>query len=110
MVFLPIFQVFQTNLLPNVHALANYVTLCDVRARGFVRPLCIAYVTGDDSKIPSVFRQLRTRLMRASAMIKRTNRAWFEKELSALLADFVFTKEAFLRWQNNGTDPWNIWF
>ncbi|CAG0920298.1 unnamed protein product [Notodromas monacha] len=96
----PDVQVFQTNLLPGVHAFANYVTLCDVRARGFVRPLCVAYVTGDELKVPVIFEELRERILRACDMFKHTNRLWFETELSALLADFTYTKEEYLKWSS----------
>lgn len=51
-------QLLQTDIIEGIHAYVHYFTLNDVHARGFVRPLCLSYVTKDKIKIEKMFHSL----------------------------------------------------
>ncbi|GLH15451.1 Uncharacterized protein GBIM_19894 [Gryllus bimaculatus] len=56
-------QVLQQDVLPGRHAYVHYCTLHDLRARGFVRPLCLAYVSADHKKLHENFNVLRRKFL-----------------------------------------------
>lgn len=59
-------QVLQMCVMPGLHAYVHYLTLHDPVARGFVRPLCLAYVTADQYKLSQIFPKLRKEFLHAS--------------------------------------------
>jgi hypothetical protein len=59
-------QVLQMCVMPGLHAYVHYLTLHDPVARGFVRPLCLAYVTADQYKLSQMFPKLREEFLQAS--------------------------------------------
>jgi len=62
-------QVLQMFVMSDLHAYVHYLTLHDPVARGFVRPLCLAYVTADQYKLSQIFPVLRKHFLQASAAI-----------------------------------------
>jgi len=52
-----------------IGAVVRYITLYDTQARGFVRPLCIAYLTWDRIKISHSLGVIRNKLRRVSEPI-----------------------------------------
>jgi hypothetical protein len=54
-------------VMPGLHAYVHYLTLHDPVARGFVRPLCLAYVTADQYKLLQMFPKLREEFLQVSA-------------------------------------------
>jgi hypothetical protein len=61
-------QVLQMFIMSGLHAYVHYLTLHDPVARGFVRPLCLAYVTADQYKLSRMFPVLRKQFLQASAV------------------------------------------
>jgi hypothetical protein len=59
-------QVLRMCVMPGLHAYVHYLTLHDPVARGFVRPLCLAYVTADQYKLSQMFPKLRKEFLQAS--------------------------------------------
>jgi hypothetical protein len=57
-------QVLQLSLIANLHTYVHYFTLHDVHARGFVRPMCLAYVTKDKRKLQEKFPDLRNEFLK----------------------------------------------
>jgi len=47
----------------------HYVTLFDVFARGFVRPICVSYITYDKEKIMTNFEDLRAEFSKVCCFI-----------------------------------------
>ncbi|PSN51574.1 hypothetical protein C0J52_17890 [Blattella germanica] len=60
-------QVLRLFVMPDVHAYVHYLTLHDPGARGFVRPLCLAYVTADQYKLSQLFPKLRNQFLQIDA-------------------------------------------
>jgi guanine nucleotide exchange protein SMCR8 len=56
--------VLQTPVIPGVHAYVHYFTLYDIHARGFVRPMCLAFVSRDRSKLEKEFLNLRENFLK----------------------------------------------
>ncbi|CAG0886871.1 unnamed protein product [Cyprideis torosa] len=92
-------QVLHSNLSPGLHAYTHYITLCDVKARGFVRPICLSYLSHEKDKIRLIFEELRERFLKASSVLKQGNRLWFGGDLEEMLKDLTHTKETYLHWQ-----------
>lgn len=78
-------QILQTNVSHNRHAYVHYFTLNDLHARGFVRPLCVAYVSSNDQKLHRIFPQLREHFLKVTEAIKVNNRQHFRNEIEPLL-------------------------
>lgn len=52
-------QMVQQDIEPGIHVYVHYFTLYDVRARGFVRPMCLSYISSDSRKLLHYFSHLR---------------------------------------------------
>ena len=68
----------RTNILPNFHAILHYFTLKDPRARGSVRPSCIAYVTQDSTKMYRSKKELISIVNMAAQIFKHANARWMK--------------------------------
>uniref|UniRef100_A0A672LTT6 Smith-Magenis syndrome chromosomal region candidate gene 8-B protein homolog n=1 Tax=Sinocyclocheilus grahami TaxID=75366 RepID=A0A672LTT6_SINGR len=78
-------------------AYVHHLTLYDLEARGFVRPLCLAYVSSDENKIIQQFQQLSTEFSKVSECLKTGNRKNFANELEIKLRDLEHTRVVLLR-------------
>lgn len=61
-------QLVQQDLNPGVHVYVHYFTLYDVRARGFVRPMCLSYISSDYRKLLHYFSQLKQKFTAVSVI------------------------------------------
>ncbi|XP_051558745.1 guanine nucleotide exchange protein smcr8b [Myxocyprinus asiaticus] len=77
-------------------AYVHHLTLYDLEARGFVRPLCLAYVSSDENKIIQQFQQLSTEFSKVSECLKTGNRKNFANELEKKLRDLEYTRVVLL--------------
>lgn len=78
-------QILQTHVSQGRHAYVHYFTLYDLRARGFVRPLCLAYISSDHHKLHRIFPQLRDHFSKVTQVMKVNNRQHFKNEISNVL-------------------------
>ncbi|KAL1282750.1 hypothetical protein QQF64_001553 [Cirrhinus molitorella] len=78
-------------------AYVHHLTLYDLEARGFVRPLCLAYVSSDENKIIQQFQQLSTEFSKVSECLKTGNRKNFANELEIKLRDLEYSRVVLLR-------------
>ena len=78
-------QTLQTYVSHGRHAYVHYFTLNDLHARGFVRPLCVAYVSSNQNKLHRIFPELRERFLKVTEFIKVNNRQHFKNEISSVL-------------------------
>ncbi|XP_026060406.1 guanine nucleotide exchange protein smcr8b [Carassius auratus] len=79
-----------------VFAYVHHLTLYDLEARGFVRPLCLAYVSSDENKIIQQFQQLAAEFSKVSECLKTGNRKNFATELEIKLRDLEYTRVVLL--------------
>ncbi|XP_030634879.1 guanine nucleotide exchange protein smcr8b [Chanos chanos] len=79
------------------YAYVHYLTLYDLEARGFVRPLCLAYVSSDEGKIMQQFPRLCVEFSKASECLKTGNRKNFANELEKKLRDLEYTRTILLK-------------
>uniref|UniRef100_A0A671MNU0 Smith-Magenis syndrome chromosomal region candidate gene 8-B protein homolog n=1 Tax=Sinocyclocheilus anshuiensis TaxID=1608454 RepID=A0A671MNU0_9TELE len=75
-----------------VFAYVHHLTLYDLEAQGFVRPLCLAYVSSDENKIIQQFQQLSAEFSKVSECLKTGNRKNFANELEIKLRDLEYTR------------------
>ena len=61
----------QFDIEKGLHAYVHYFTLYDERARGFVRPMCLAYVSRDARKLQKYFLQIQKEFCLVSIQVKR---------------------------------------
>ena len=64
-------EVVESNLLgefTGVSAVVRYITLHDTRARGFVRPVCVAYLTWDGRKLDTALHTIRRRMAKVKSV------------------------------------------
>ncbi|XP_073698347.1 guanine nucleotide exchange protein smcr8b [Garra rufa] len=80
-----------------VFAYVHHFTLYDLEARGFVRPLCLAYVSSDENKIIQQLQQLLAEFSKISECLKTGNRKNFANELEIKLRDLEYTRVVLLR-------------
>uniref|UniRef100_A0A8C4QSN5 UDENN FLCN/SMCR8-type domain-containing protein n=1 Tax=Eptatretus burgeri TaxID=7764 RepID=A0A8C4QSN5_EPTBU len=73
-------------------AYVHHFTLHDLDARGFVRPLCMAFVSRDSAKLLPFYEDLVTDFGAVSECLKGGNRATFRRSLKELLGDLEHTK------------------
>ncbi|KAJ3615009.1 hypothetical protein NHX12_018577 [Muraenolepis orangiensis] len=73
-------------------AYVQHLTLYDLEARGFVRPLCMAYVSSDQRKLMEHFGELSAHFTRASDSLKTGNRRAFAAELQDKLLELEYTR------------------
>ncbi|CAM1296803.1 SMCR8 (predicted) [Pycnogonum litorale] len=89
-------QVILPDVLPGIHAYAHYMTLSDINARGYVRTMCLAYVTTDKLKLTEHFLSIRNKFLNASNHLKYGSRTLFRNELECKLKDLLFTKGRYI--------------
>ncbi|XP_045595703.1 guanine nucleotide exchange protein SMCR8 isoform X2 [Procambarus clarkii] len=97
-------QMVQQDINPGVHVYVHYFTLYDVRARGFVRPMCLSYISSDSRKLLHYFSQLRQHFILATECLKLSNLEWFSKEMGGLVRDLEYTKDRYIQVQRNVLD------
>nr|CAD7589918.1 unnamed protein product [Timema genevievae] len=85
-------QVVRPEVLPGIYAYVHYLTLQDLQARGFVRPLCMAYLTPDRLKLDSILIELREHFLQTTHIMKFNNRQWFMEELCKALHNLKQTQ------------------
>ncbi|CAB3386535.1 Hypothetical predicted protein [Cloeon dipterum] len=90
-------QVLHTLVIPGVHAYVHYFTLHDLHARGFVRPMCLAFVTRDKNKLEKMFLQLRESFLRVTEYIKLDNRQGFLEDIKHALQCLRSTQEQYFK-------------
>ncbi|XP_063227353.1 uncharacterized protein LOC134533710 isoform X2 [Bacillus rossius redtenbacheri] len=97
-------QVLQSDVLPGLHVYAHYTSLSDVKARGFVRPLCIAYVSPDRQKLDQELLNIRETFLQMTKIMKYDNRQWFLSEIFKVLASLHEAKTRYfeLKQQEDG--------
>ncbi|XP_016135096.1 Smith-Magenis syndrome chromosomal region candidate gene 8-B protein homolog [Sinocyclocheilus grahami] len=78
-------------------AYVHHLMLYDLEARGFVRPLCLAYVSSEENKIIQQFQQLSAEFSKVSECLKTGNRKNFANELEIKLRDLEYTRVMLLR-------------
>ncbi|XP_022247011.1 uncharacterized protein LOC106463721 isoform X2 [Limulus polyphemus] len=78
----------------DVHTLVKYFVLMDSRARGFVRPMCMAYVTSDKFKLLTNAPDIEEVLQKTSKILKHSNRKQFLRELENLMEDLDHSKNS----------------
>ncbi|XP_065828955.1 guanine nucleotide exchange protein smcr8a-like [Oscarella lobularis] len=76
-------QVVQTEEDDHIqaHAYVHHFTLYDIHARGYVRPFCMTYVTGDHSKIMLNFDEMTKQFQRVSESFRFSNMRIFHRDL-----------------------------
>jgi len=78
----------------------RHVTLFDIYARGFVRPLCLSYVTTETQKIMGHFEELSSEIGKAAEYLKMENQCFFLQDLEKRYIDLIHTK-AYLESDSN---------
>ncbi|XP_076028799.1 uncharacterized protein LOC143017794 [Oratosquilla oratoria] len=89
-------QLVQQNIEAGIHAYVHYFTLYDVRARGFVRPMCLAYISRDAQKLLTYFSMFRNKFCSITNYLKWSNLSWFSSELHHLITDLEYTKDRYI--------------
>ncbi|XP_018494479.2 uncharacterized protein LOC100900148 [Galendromus occidentalis] len=74
-------QILLPEIRENLHVLVNYTVLLDAKARGFVRPLCVAYVSHNKHKLLKAIGKVRSALLDVCNLIKTQNLPHFIKGL-----------------------------
>ena len=77
-------------------AYVHHFTLYDIHARGYVRPVCMSYVTRDHGKIMAHFDGLLSAFSSVSSLLKTGNQLVFLRDLEHRLKDLKLTKESVL--------------
>ncbi|XP_064488709.1 uncharacterized protein LOC135400750 isoform X1 [Ornithodoros turicata] len=86
-------QMLMPGIRDDMHILVNYTVMLDPKARGFVRPMCIAYVSSDKSKLIKNAPYIRTALIEASLALKLYNIKYFIQGVKNLLKDIRHTRK-----------------
>lgn len=79
-------------LLVPSYSQVHHCTLSDMQARGYVRPICISYVTSDPHKVMMLFEDLLTEFSKVTAYLKYDNHALFLADLERRHADLLYTR------------------
>ncbi|CAL4072784.1 unnamed protein product, partial [Meganyctiphanes norvegica] len=90
-------QLVQLDIEPGIHVYVHYFTLHDVRARGFVRPMCFAYISSDSRKLLHYFDDLRKQFSQVTNDLKVSNHKWFRSEMEDLISDLEYTKQRYIQ-------------
>eukprot|EP01104_Vermistella_antarctica_P014190 TRINITY_DN4428_c0_g1_i1.p2 TRINITY_DN4428_c0_g1~~TRINITY_DN4428_c0_g1_i1.p2 ORF type:complete len:915 (-),score=187.27 TRINITY_DN4428_c0_g1_i1:3716-6460(-) len=88
-------QVVMSESKEDAFAYVHHVTLMDINARGYVRPVCLSYITHDSNKIMHHFQAFLTEFSRISNMMKHGNQASFLLDVEQRVADLSLTREVF---------------
>ena len=70
----------------------HHLTLLDIHARGYVRPICFTYATRDNQKIMQNFQMLLKNFAEVSNVLKTGNYQLFRDDLKMRMADLAYTK------------------
>lgn len=97
-------QLVQQDLNLGVHVYVHYFTLYDVRARGFVRPMCLSYISSDYQKLLHYFSLLKQKFTAATEYLKMSNFTWFSKEMEGLIRDLEYTKDRYIQSQRSNLE------
>eukprot|EP00727_Mastigamoeba_balamuthi_P013926 m51a1_g9156 hypothetical protein (860) ;mRNA; f:126137-129544 len=73
----------------------HHFTLLDVHARGYVRPMMLAYVTYDPALIMANFEEMSSLFTEVAKMLKRANRLIMRHDIEHRIADLKYTAEVF---------------
>ncbi|XP_037797892.1 uncharacterized protein LOC119593059 [Penaeus monodon] len=92
-------QMVQQDIEPGIHVYVHYFTLYDVRARGFVRPMCLSYISSDSRKLLHYFSHLRLLFSKATKYLKLSNLTRFTNEMQELITDLEYTKDRYIQVQ-----------
>jgi hypothetical protein len=68
------------------------LTLLDVNARGYVRPICLSYLSREPRKIATHFLDLAREFALAAETLKRGNYDLFRRDVERRIADLEFTR------------------
>lgn len=74
-------QVMLSEPVVGVSAYIRHFTLYDVQARGFVRPMCLCYVTSDTNKVLKYFTQISNDFAKVCRLLKYGNQYKFLSDL-----------------------------
>lgn len=85
-------QILMPSIRDDLHILVNYSVMLDPKARGFVRPMCIAYASSDKGKLVKNARYIRSALIEASLALKLFNIKYFVQGIRNLLKDVKYTR------------------
>ncbi|XP_037281319.2 uncharacterized protein LOC119174494 isoform X10 [Rhipicephalus microplus] len=85
-------QILMPSIRDDLHILVNYSVMLDHKARGFVRPMCIAYASSDKGKLVKNARYIRSALIEASLALKLYNIKYFVQGIRNLLKDVKHTR------------------
>ncbi|KAH6929092.1 hypothetical protein HPB50_023390 [Hyalomma asiaticum] len=86
-------QILMPSIRDDLHILVNYSVMLDPKARGFVRPMCIAYASSDKGKLVKNARYIRSALIEASLALKLFNIKYFVQGIRNLLKDVKYTRK-----------------
>ncbi|GAB6030985.1 Guanine nucleotide exchange protein smcr8 [Chamberlinius hualienensis] len=89
-------QVILSSITEEFHAFSNYFNLYDISARGFVRPICIAYITTNKRKLVDFFDSLRISILSVSRCLKYGNRKQFLQDLHLYHHDLQLAKDNYM--------------
>ncbi|KAL6073495.1 Guanine nucleotide exchange protein smcr8 [Balamuthia mandrillaris] len=87
-------QVVISEISEDAFAYVHHFTLLDVFARGYVRPICMSYITRHPTKIMENFSQILEKFNKVSSAFKAGNQLVFLRDLEHRMADLYHTKDA----------------
>ncbi|KAJ2955823.1 hypothetical protein NQZ79_g8237 [Umbelopsis isabellina] len=99
-------QIYSYDSEGKFYSFTQYLTLFDISARGYVRPVSISYVTKDPHKILPRFSVYMERFTKVSQILKLGNFPNFVRDLHNRLQDLEFT-ESHLSPKQDGCDTEN---
>lgn len=92
-------QLLLPEIRDNVHVFVNYTVLLDAKARGFVRPLCVAYVSHNKHRLLKAVGQIRSVLVDASNLVKTQNLPFFIRGLKNSLTNSQLEGPALVKYE-----------
>lgn len=85
-------QILMPSIRDDLHIFVNYSVMLDPKARGFVRPMCIAYASSNKGKLVKNAPYIRSALIEASLALKLFNIKYFVQGIKNLLKDVNYTR------------------